>query len=81
MMGIQKENQIILIDTDQKNLEEKFDKLGNEIIAQVRELSISTGIGGNKAYPIGLKWSLIKENALKMVKEGWIRIDKGGQFP
>ena len=33
MMGIQKENQIILIDTDWKNLEEKFDKLGNEIIA------------------------------------------------
>ena len=47
MMGIEEKNQIILEDTNMKEIKEKFETMKEEIVAMTKKLTNSTGIGAS----------------------------------
>ena len=73
MMGIEEKNQIILEDTNMKEIKEKFETMKEEIVAMTKKLTNSTGIGA-PVGSLGLKWDRISQTVFKLIEEGEIKI-------
>ena len=73
MMGIEEKNQIILEDTNMKEIKEKFETMKEEIVAMTKKLTNSTGIGAPVGSS-GLKWDCISQTVSKLIEEGEIKV-------
>lgn len=66
MMGISRENTIVLRETDKKELDDIFAWLNARFIVLSRKLDDATGILGSSGFLHGIKWEFLKSYAMKL---------------
>ena len=73
MMGIEKENTFVLVDTSWELIEKEWKRLKLRIEPFTMKLSINTGIGGID-YAMGIPWKRLIDPVFDLINEGEIKV-------